>query len=212
MSELRGFTPPRSALFDKRLHAFERSLVHHITRHGLIRCSVCGCGSELHLAIKKFLSHCDCDARFADNCRDEFLELGVEVVFGFRNPIDQSTRFASPALINSPVTSISNAALRKIFRESATPGVEQKQTDVYSANCESGCARRDREIAHRNQLAPCGRRDPLNAGILRAPATAGWSASYPNIERKAARNTRAKDGPHFLKIMSRRKKLCLQPQ
>jgi hypothetical protein len=35
--------------------------------------------------------------------------------------------FASCALMNSPVTSISNACLRKTFRESATLGVEQKR-------------------------------------------------------------------------------------
>ena len=35
--------------------------------------------------------------------------------------------FASSALMNSPVTSISNATLRKTLRDSATPGAEQNR-------------------------------------------------------------------------------------
>ena len=45
---------------------------------------------------------------------------------GFSTIIRES-QDASCALMNSPVTSISNACLRKTFRESATPGVEQKR-------------------------------------------------------------------------------------
>ncbi len=120
------FVPARRSFFDEGLHAFKRCFVHHVARHDLTRRVVRVRDTQLDLAVEKFFSHCDCDTWFADDRRDKLLELGVEL-FGFCDTVDQPRAFASCALMNSPVTSISNACLRKTFRESATPGVEQKR-------------------------------------------------------------------------------------
>src|SRR5215216_7977530 len=84
------FIPASWAFFDEGLHAFKRRSVHHIACHGLTRSIVCGCDTELGLPIEQFLSHCDCDAWFGNNCRHELFKFGVEL-FGFCDTVDQAT-------------------------------------------------------------------------------------------------------------------------
>src|SRR5262249_49395883 len=86
-------SPPGRAFFDEGLQAFKRGFIHHVARHRLTRRIVRGCDAELDLAIEKFFSHCNCDAWFADDHRDEFLELGFEL-FGFCDTVNQTARLS----------------------------------------------------------------------------------------------------------------------
>src|SRR5690242_12040615 len=79
-----------------------------------------------------------------------------------------ATRFTSPfalassASMNAPVTSISNAALRATLRDSATLGVEQNKPRLTPLTANLASAR-DRQVAHRDELAARRRRDTLHA-------------------------------------------------
>ena len=157
----RVIIPVRRAFFYEGLHAFERSFLHHVASHCLTRFFLRGCDTEFRLAVEEFFSHCDCDAWFAEDRGDEFLELRIEF-FGFRDPVDQATSFCLRALMNSPVTSISNAGLRKIFRESATPGVDKTDRRLLRLRRTGHCSTRPRDRTSR-PMTTCCCRDPLNA-------------------------------------------------
>jgi len=79
------------------------------------------------LVTGEFISAQEAKARGLINRVAEPEQLDAELERLVAAIINKPRVFASSALINSPVTSISNAALRKTFRESATPGVEQKR-------------------------------------------------------------------------------------
>jgi len=84
--------------------------------------------------------------------------------------VDQARAFASCALMNSPVTSISNAGLRKHFVKGYA-GVERKGRRLLAYG-EPGGARGDSEIALATNDSLRQSRFPARTRS-RAPATAG---------------------------------------
>src|SRR5436305_3013588 len=82
LSPIRALIPARRPLFDKSLHTFKRGSVHHVACHDLACRAVRVRDTQFGLPIKKFFSHRDGDAWFADDRSDESLELSVEL-FGF---------------------------------------------------------------------------------------------------------------------------------
>ncbi len=65
--------------------------------------------------------------------------------------------------MNSPVTSISNAALRDRLRDKRHARRRAEQPDVDAADGEARVARGDRQVAHRDQLAAGGGGDAVHA-------------------------------------------------
>jgi hypothetical protein len=82
---------------------------------------------------------------------------------GGGHAVDQALGQRLSALMNSPVTSISKAALRDRLRLSATLGVLQNRPRLTPLTAKRA-SRRHRQVAHRHQLAAGGGGDALHLG------------------------------------------------
>src|SRR6516162_7423978 len=72
--------PPRRALLDEGLHAFERSGVHHVARDGAARRLIGSRDAGLRLAVEELLTEGDRNARLAHDRGRERLDLRIEGV------------------------------------------------------------------------------------------------------------------------------------
>src|SRR6516225_113087 len=154
--------PPRRALLDEGLHAFERSCVHHVTRDGAARRLVGSRDAGLRLAVEKLLTEGDRDARLAHDRGRERLDLRSE---GVR--------------LDDPVHEAALAGLRgvdEIARHQHLEGLLERHVarerygwrraekpEIHPAHGKARIARGHGEITLRNQLAARGGRDAVHA-------------------------------------------------